>query len=185
MPTSLPVLVLNASYEPIHICSVKRAILMIFTEKAFVVEVREIEMRSPSTRLKVPSVIRLAAYVRIPYLDWVFNRRNVFLRDDFTCQYCGTRGTTNELTLDHVIPRSRGGRTTWENVVTCCTDCNNKKADRMPGEAGFHLNRAAKRPGSRCILLAARYADADSDKWRRYLFIEHHGWEHHGWEHHG
>jgi 5-methylcytosine-specific restriction endonuclease McrA len=181
MSTSLPVLVLNASYEPIHICSVKRAILMVFTEKAFVVEVRELELHSPSQRLRVPSVIRLAGYVRIPYLDWVFNRRNVFLRDNFTCQYCAERGVASELTLDHVIPRCRGGRTTWENVVTCCVDCNNRKADRMPGEAGFHLARTPKRPGSRCILLAARYAHGEAEKWRRYLFVEHHGFvEQHG-----
>ncbi len=172
MLTHMPVLVLNASYEPIHICTVRRAILMLFSEKAMVVEEREeLVIRSTSRELVVPLVIRLLAYVRIPYLEWVFNRRNVFLRDDFECQYCGVTRPAGELTIDHVLPRSRGGRTTWENVVTCCRGCNRKKANRLPGECGFVLRSPPKRPGSRCMMLATRCNRTDVDKWRRYLFV--------------
>ncbi|HWG85509.1 MAG TPA: HNH endonuclease, partial [Deinococcales bacterium] len=132
------VLVLNASYEPLHVCSIKRAVTLLMDEAAERVEDAPAFLRSPSTNFPVPSVIRLRRYVRRPPRYHVaFNRRNVFRRDGHTCQYCGRSG--GDLTLDHVLPRSRGGRNTWENIVTACRECNSRKRDRTPEEARMHL----------------------------------------------
>jgi 5-methylcytosine-specific restriction endonuclease McrA len=128
------VLILNASYEPLHVCSVKRAVMLLMHEVAERVEDSEQVLRSPSQTFPVPSVIRLRKFVKRPPRHRVaFNRKNVFRRDDNTCQYCGNK--SNDLTLDHVLPRSRGGPTSWENVVACCRRCNAKKRDRTPDEA--------------------------------------------------
>lgn len=131
------VLVLNASYEPLHVTSIKRAITLLQYAVAEVLEDSEDIVRSPSTVLVVPSVIRLRRYVRRPRVHPVpFNRRNVLRRDNFSCQYCGS---TEDLTLDHVIPRSRSGRHVWENVVTACRSCNQRKGNRTPEEAKMPL----------------------------------------------
>jgi 5-methylcytosine-specific restriction endonuclease McrA len=139
------VLILNASFEPLHVCSVKRAISLLMYEVAERVEDAPKVLRSPSRVFTVPSVIRLKRYVKRPPRQRVaFNRRNVFRRDDHTCQYCTQR--SNDLTLDHVVPRSRGGPTTWENVVACCRRCNAKKRDRTPDEARMTLRRHPTAP---------------------------------------
>lgn len=103
-------------------------------------------IRSPSVRLAVPEVILLTSYDRVPCHEAPFTRRNLFLRDDFTCQYCGHRCNSDRLSVDHVQPRSRGGRTSWENCVLACVGCNAKKADRTLKEAGFRLLRPPVRP---------------------------------------
>lgn len=134
------VLILNASYEPLHVCSIKRAVGLIMHEVAERVEDSDRVLRSPSQVFPVPSVIRLKRYVKRPPRHRVaFNRKNVFRRDDHTCQYCGVKG--NDLTLDHVVPRSRGGATNWKNVVACCRRCNAKKRDRTPEESRMDLRR--------------------------------------------
>jgi len=139
------VLILNASYEPLHICSVKRAIVLLMQEVAERVLDDARVLRAPSQVVPVPSVIRLRRYVRRPHRQRLaFNRKNVFRRDDHTCQYCGTR--SHDLTLDHVMPRSRGGPTSWENVVACCRRCNASKRDRTPTEAEMHLRREPSAP---------------------------------------
>jgi 5-methylcytosine-specific restriction endonuclease McrA len=131
------VLVLNASYEPLHVTSTKRAITLLQYGVAEVLEDSGDVIRSPSTVLSVPSVIRLRRYIRRPRVHPVpFNRRNVLRRDTFACQYCGSEG---DLTLDHVLPRSRGGRHNWDNVVTACRGCNQRKGNRTPDEAGMPL----------------------------------------------
>jgi 5-methylcytosine-specific restriction endonuclease McrA len=137
---SARVLILNASYEPLHVCSVKRAVLLLMHDIAERLEDSDRVLRSPSQVFMVPSVIKLKKYVKRPHHQRVaFNRKNVFRRDDNTCQYCFIR--SGDLTLDHVIPRSRGGDTSWENVVACCHRCNAKKRDRTPEEAHMHLRR--------------------------------------------
>ncbi|MDV6373087.1 HNH endonuclease [Deinococcus arenicola] len=131
------VLVLNASYEPLHVTSTKRAITLLQYGVAEVLEDSSDVVRSPSTTLTVPSIIRLRRYVRRPRVHPVpFNRRNVLRRDTFACQYCGA---SEELTMDHVMPRSRGGRHNWDNVVTACRACNQRKGDRTPDEAAMPL----------------------------------------------
>ena len=144
------VLVLNASYEPLHVTSAKRAITLVQYGVAEVLEAGTDVVRSPSTVLRVPSVIRLRRYIRRPRVHPVpFNRRNVLRRDTFTCQYCGAE---EDLTLDHVFPRSRGGRHNWENVITACRTCNQRKGNRTPDEAGMPL-RTRPDEGSQAVAL--------------------------------
>jgi 5-methylcytosine-specific restriction endonuclease McrA len=161
------VLILNASYEPLHVCSVKRAITLLMQEVAERVLDGDRVLRTPSLVVPVPSVIRLRRYVRRPHRQRVaFNRKNVFRRDDHSCQYCGTRG--HDLTLDHVLPRSRGGPTTWENVVACCRRCNASKRDRTPEEARMVLRR---RPRAPAFMFTSAYGvlpDVDP-AWEAYL----------------
>jgi 5-methylcytosine-specific restriction endonuclease McrA len=139
------VLVLNATYEPLNVTSVWRALSLILAAKAEVVEVLdERVIRSPSTTLPHPTVIRLVTYVRVPrFTARRITRRALFARDGNVCQYCGT-GT--RLTIDHVIPRSRGGTSAWDNVVTACAPCNLRKGDRLPHEAGMDLPRKPRPP---------------------------------------
>jgi len=166
-PAAARVLILNASFEPLHVCSVKRAIQLIMTDVAVRVEDADAVLRTPSRVVPVPSVVRLARYVRRPHRQKVaFNRRNLFRRDDHRCQYCRKRGS--DLTLDHVLPRSRGGSTSWENVVACCRACNARKRDRTPDEAGMALDRPPKAP--RFVFSSAYGLIQDVDPiWRRYL----------------
>lgn len=138
------VLVLNASYEPLHVTSAKRAITLLQYGVAEVLQNSAEVVRSPSTVLPIPSVIRLRRYVRRPRVHPVpFNRRNVLRRDTFTCQYCGS---ADDLTLDHVMPRSRGGRHGWDNVTTACRACNQRKGNRTPEEAAMPLRTRPRAP---------------------------------------
>ncbi|SEJ40557.1 5-methylcytosine-specific restriction endonuclease McrA [Deinococcus reticulitermitis] len=138
------VLVLNASFEPLQVTSIKRAITLLQYGVAEALELSRDVVRSPSTVLNVPSVIRLRRYVRRPRVNAVpFNRRNVLRRDHFVCQYCGGH---DELTLDHVLPRSRGGRHAWDNVVTACRGCNQRKGNRTPEEAAMPLRTRPHAP---------------------------------------
>lgn len=161
------VLILNASYEPLHVCSVKRAVALLMHEVAERVEESGKVLRSPNAVFPVPSVIRLRRFVRTPFRQRVaFNRKNVFRRDDHVCQYCGRH--THDLTLDHVLPRSRGGPTSWENVVACCKGCNAKKRDRTPDEARMQLRRKPFAP--RFMFTSAYGVMPDIDPiWEKYL----------------
>jgi 5-methylcytosine-specific restriction endonuclease McrA len=143
-PLSGRVLVLNASFEPINVCTVRRAIVLILKQKAEVIDdaaATELELEVHAERMSMtrPSVIRLRQYVRIPYQSFrrKITRRAVFARDGWECQYCGRRGS---LTMDHVIPRSKGGDTSWENVVACCATCNRRKGDRSVAQSGMKLS---------------------------------------------
>lgn len=166
-PTSARVLILNASFEPLHVCSVKRAVGLLMHDVAERVEDADTVLRTPNSTFAVPSVVRLKRYVKRPHRQRVaFNRRNVFRRDEHKCQYCARRG--NDLTLDHVMPRSRGGPTSWENVVACCRTCNAKKRDRTPEEANMALGR---RPYAPRFMFTSAYGllpDIDPH-WRKYL----------------
>jgi 5-methylcytosine-specific restriction endonuclease McrA len=127
------VLVLNATYEPIHVCGVKRAAVLLLKEKAEMVEAGDGELHAERTSLPRPTIIRLRTYAPVPRRSRRrLTRRAVFARDDWTCQYCGSG---SDLTVDHVIPRSKGGSSEWENIVACCSSCNRRKADRLPHQA--------------------------------------------------
>lgn len=159
------VLVLNASYEPLQVTSIKRAITLTQYGVAEVLEVSSDVVRSPSTVLQVPSVIRLRRYIRRPNTFAVpFNRRNVLRRDSFTCQYCGS---TENLTLDHVMPRSRGGRHEWTNVITACRDCNQRKGSRTPEEAQMPLIQKPRVPTFR-VFAHGQFAQTQPE-WEHYL----------------
>lgn len=163
------VLLLNATYEPLSIISVQRAIILLLKEKAELVEATAERLHAAYASLPVPSVIRLVYYVRIPYPVLAApTRRSVILRDNFTCQYCGAAPGRAYLTLDHVLPRSRGGQGTWDNVVTACRACNVRKGDRTPEEAGMTLHKRLGRPHYLAFLLLS---DAGArDVWGKYIF---------------
>jgi 5-methylcytosine-specific restriction endonuclease McrA len=149
-PDGCPALVLNAdcrplSYFPLSIVCWQEALKNVFQEKVQILAFYDKTVRSPSTEIRLPSVISLKKYVK-PARQPAFTRFNVFLRDRFECQYCLERKPTHELTFDHVIPRSRGGLTTWENVVTACPPCNLRKGGAMPADAGMLPAREARQP---------------------------------------
>src|SRR5204862_3047260 len=133
------VLVLNASYEPINVCTVRRAAVLVLKERAEIIERSEWALHAENFTLPRPVVIRLITYVRIPRdaHSRKITRRAIFARDRWTCQYCGS-GHAN-LTVDHVIPRSKGGSSAWDNIVTCCAPCNRRKGDMLPKQANMHL----------------------------------------------
>jgi len=160
------VLVLNASYEPLNVCSVRRAVVLILKDKAELLERSERTLRAESVTLPHPVVIRLVTYVKVPRdrAKRRITRRAVFARDSWTCQYCGT---TSHLTVDHVIPRSRGGPSDWENIVTSCAPCNRRKGNRTPVEAGVHPRRKPKAPGPTIFIRVA--APVMPAVWQQYL----------------
>jgi 5-methylcytosine-specific restriction endonuclease McrA len=133
------VLVLNASYEPINVCTVRRAAVLVLKERAEILERSEWALHAENFTLPRPVVIRLITYVRIPRdaHSRKITRRAIFARDRWTCQYCGS-GHGN-LTVDHVVPRSKGGSSSWDNIVTCCAPCNRRKGDLLPKQANMHL----------------------------------------------
>jgi 5-methylcytosine-specific restriction endonuclease McrA len=138
------VLILNADYSVISICTVPKAFLLVYTNKAdMVAEMPNITLRSISKTYPSPSIIRLNKYVSVPYKGVVMSRQNIFKRDNNTCAYCSSK---NELTLDHVMPKSRGGKTHWENLVTACKKCNARKGHHTPEEANMPLKHSPFKP---------------------------------------
>jgi 5-methylcytosine-specific restriction endonuclease McrA len=160
-------LVLNASYEPIHVASARRALTLVFKGAAVVEEVSACIIRTPKIALPLPSVIRLMKYRRMPRRNRAVSRKGILLRDRHTCQYCAAVLAPHNLTLDHVIPRSRSGPSTWENLVACCFRCNNRKGDRTPSEAGMLL---ARKPMPISLHARHRLLAGDIEIWEKYLF---------------
>jgi 5-methylcytosine-specific restriction endonuclease McrA len=165
-----PVLVLNASYEPINVCAARRAIILILKGVAMMEEVNGHQLHSARQVLRVPSVIRLLEYRRIPHQTRALSRKNILLRDRNTCQYCGIVLSASDLTLDHVVPRSRGGTSTWENLVACCHECNRRKGSRTPHEAHMKLLREPRAFSLHTSRHLMRMMGHSDDKWRKYLF---------------
>ena len=139
-----PVLVLNLNYVPVNVCTVRRAIVLLTKGKAELLENHAGQLHTVSRLIDSPSVIRLSYMVKRPFLPRKLSKKEVFLRDKFTCQYCGKR--VHDLTLDHVIPRRQQGAHTWENVVTACNRCNLYKAGRTPAEAKMRLGTIPRAP---------------------------------------
>ncbi len=165
-----PVLVLNSSYEPINVCAARRALVLVLKGVAATEEHSSSHVHSARQAVPVPSVIRLLEYRRIPMQARSLSRKNILMRDRYTCQYCHKTFNTNELTLDHVIPRSRAGETTWENLVACCHACNNRKGSRTPEEAGMRLARAPRPFSLHTSRHLMRLLGKSDDQWRKYLF---------------
>lgn len=169
-------LVLNADYRPHAVVSWQRALSYLVSEKARVVEEYEDwEVSSPSVTFKVPSVIVLVKYV-VFRQDVKFNRANIYARDNHQCQYCGKKAGSGhklsfgDLTFDHVVPRSKGGETSWENIVTSCSTCNSKKANRTPREAGMALLNTPKKPRRVNNVEFTMSRRSVPDAWRDYLY---------------
>jgi 5-methylcytosine-specific restriction endonuclease McrA len=165
-----PVLVLNASYEPINICAARRALVLVLKGIASAEEHSANAVHSARRTLRVPSVIRLLEYRRIPHQTRALSRKNILMRDRYTCQYCLKVLPAAELTLDHVIPRSRAGESAWENLVACCHSCNNRKGSRTPEEAGFKLARQPRPFSLHTSRHLIRLLGKGDEQWRKYLF---------------
>jgi 5-methylcytosine-specific restriction endonuclease McrA len=152
------------------VVSVRRALLLLLKEKAEVVEAADAWLRSEQIALPMPLVIRLVYYVRIPrHFTLPVSRRTVLARDHYTCQYCADQPGKAHLTIDHVLPRSRGGGTTWENVVTACGPCNRRKGNRTPEEAHMPLPRPPRRP--RYLALTLLAGTNTPEVWNKYMYF--------------
>lgn len=166
------VLVLNQDFSPISVCTVQRAFLLTWLKKTELVEpANGYKLKSVSRSFPMPSVIRLTKYVNIPYKGVALTRMNVFKRDNFRCQYCGT---DRDLTLDHVIPRSKGGKSSWNNLVTACKRCNAGKGDNTPEQAGIKLRIKPFRPNY--VMFLRDFSGFHCDEWRPYLNGKSHGY---------
>jgi 5-methylcytosine-specific restriction endonuclease McrA len=161
------VLVLNATFEPINVCTVRRATVLVLKERAEILERHERDLHAESLTMPRPIVIRLTTYVRVPREAHrrKITRRAVFARDRWTCQYCG--GVRGTLTLDHVVPRSRGGPSTWDNIVTCCAPCNRRKGDRLPKAVGMKLMAQPRPPSPHIFVHVA--TTTIHPAWEQYL----------------
>ena len=160
------VLVLNGNFEPLNVTRVRRALLLLIRGKAEMIENGRGQLSAETTSLDIPSVIRLSGYVRRPIRAQRLTRRDVFLRDRNTCQYCGK--PARDLTLDHVLPRHRGGQNTWENVVAACVRCNHRKAGRTPKEAGMRLLSEPATPRPNPYHPFYRFLGAN-ESWRKFF----------------
>lgn len=192
------VLALNRNFQAVHVVSVRRALCLLYKELAEVIHVDDGQyltfdfegwrehselqalvggvddtddwIRAVRFDLQVPRIVRLLKYDRLPKNSVKFNRRNIFLRDEHRCQYCGDRFPTHRLSLDHVLPRSRGGPTTWENIVCACLDCNVRKGGRTPHEARMHLIRQPAKP-RRNPLLSRQLDDRRYVSWQNFVSV--------------
>lgn len=190
LPLDLPVLVLNRFWQPVQTCSVRRAVHLLCLGHAQVVQVEGEEkfsthdlgswvgysagwngeemIHSVTLALRVPKIIVLAVYDRLPRLEVKFTRHNVFMRDNFTCQYCQKFLPETKLNLDHVIPRDKGGKTTWENIVTSCVKCNTRKSNKLPHEANMHPRAAPFAPRWRPLYGILERGNGD-ESWEEFL----------------
>lgn len=165
--TSTNVLVLNQDYQPLSVCSVQRSLVLLFLGKAELLhDVPEQVVSTVSTTFDYPSVIRLKRYIRLPYKEVMPTRRNILKRDRMKCQYCET---TQDLTIDHILPRSRGGEDTWTNLVAACTKCNQKKGNRTPDEANMPLKRKPFKPHHLTFLRDG--LGRVQKEWKPYLYM--------------
>jgi 5-methylcytosine-specific restriction endonuclease McrA len=161
-----PVLVLNANFAPINVCTTRRAIALILTEKASLVINGRGYIKTVSRTFQQPSIIRLGKMIKRPRLRVSLNRREVMRRDNYTCQYCGTRMGT--LTLDHVYPKHLGGEHTWENLVTACSSCNHLKGGRTLAQAGMRLRSTPHEPSLSAAYIFARHTKQNQE-WQPFL----------------
>lgn len=160
------VLLLNATYEPITTISLKRAVILVYSEKAEIVASKDGEVRSEKSRLPMPSVVRLLHYVRVPFRSRApLTRRTLLARDESECCYCGKYAST----IDHVIPRSKGGKHDWDNVVSSCVKCNSYKADRTPEQAGMKMRYQPFQPAGTTALVIV--IGQVQDEWREFLAL--------------
>lgn len=164
------VLLLNLSYEPLKVINWKKAITLLCLGKVEVIEEYGYDIHSVSLTIKLPSVVRLLRLVKRPRKPVRFSRQNIYARDRYRCQYCGRRFITEELTYDHVLPRSRGGKTEWKNIVTCCVSCNRKKGGKTPEEAKMRLIRKPHRPSWVPALRITIGIREVPTAWRDYLY---------------
>jgi 5-methylcytosine-specific restriction endonuclease McrA len=168
--TATRTLLLSQSYEPIKVISWQRAITLLSLGKVEVIEEYERDIRTVSVVFKMPAVVRLLRAFRRHKKPVKFSRVNIYARDKYRCQYCGKKAPMKELTYDHVMPRSRGGKTTWTNIVTCCYECNRTKANRTPREARMRLRKEPIQPKWVPAVSIRLSASSMPDAWADYLY---------------
>ena len=162
------VLILNQNYEPMSLINAKKAIILLYLGKAELIEAHAgHRVHSVSTSMPLPSIVRLSMYVRVPFKKIILSRKNILRRDGHRCQYCGRADLS--LTIDHVMPVSRGGEDTWENLVCACVDCNNRKGDRTPEESAMPLRRRPMRPNH--VTFIRHVMGSLDERWKPYLFL--------------
>ena len=162
------VLVLNQDYRALTLCSIQKAFILIFLNKAeLVARVEHMYLRTVAQQFPRPSVIRLHRYANVPYKGVTLNRQNLFKRDNFECQYCGT---AKNLTIDHIIPKSKGGKSNWRNLVTACARCNSLKGDQLPEQAGMKLRQEPYKPNFTAFLHL--YSNQLHESWKTYLICK-------------
>jgi 5-methylcytosine-specific restriction endonuclease McrA len=163
------VLMLNQNYEPLTVCTARRAIVLLFQGKAEMIEAANgLKIRSVRRDYSLPSIVRLWQYKKVPYKRIMLTRKNILTRDNHQCQYCGT--FKGPMTVDHVVPKTMRGADSWENMVCACVKCNNKKGDRTPEQAGMKLLKKPSRPTH--IDFIQRYIGVADQRWRPYLFMD-------------
>ena len=156
---------MNQDYSALTVCSVQRAFLLVFLKKAeMVADAKGQSLRTVSSSYPMPSIIRLIEYVKLPYRGVLLNRQNIFRRDGHKCQYCGA---TSDLTIDHVMPRSRGGAASWDNLITACRNCNARKGDSTPDEAGMPMKSKPFKPSF--LLFLRDFSGNIDEQWLPYL----------------
>jgi 5-methylcytosine-specific restriction endonuclease McrA len=163
-------LLLSQGYEPIKIIPWQRAMILLTLDKVDVVEEYDAEVRAPSIVVRIPAVVRLRKAFRRFAKPVKFSRVNIYARDGHRCQYCGVKCATDQLTYDHVVPRSRGGRTSWDNIVSCCYACNRRKANRTPAEAKMLLRSTPVRPAWLPAVQIRVSTRSVPDAWRDYVY---------------
>lgn len=169
-PTHSSTLVLSQSYEPVKIVSWQRAITLLFLGKVEVIEEYDRNIKTTSLVIKVPAVVRLLNAFRRHKKPVKFSRISIYGRDNYTCQYCNVKKRISELTYDHVVPRAQGGKTNWTNIVTACSDCNARKANRTPSQAGMSLLKHPTQPTATPTLVVTISKTSVPDAWRDYLY---------------
>lgn len=162
-------LLLDNGYQPISTISWQRAISLLTLGKVEVIEEYDHNIRSTHLVIKLPAVVRLVNFFRRHKQRVKFSRQNILARDRWLCQYCGEKVETKDMTMDHVVPRAQGGRTEWENIVTCCEDCNAKKADRTPAQAKMRLKKQPERP-SWVPVFSIQLSGTVPEQWASYLY---------------
>lgn len=163
------VLMLNQNYEPLTVCSARRAIVLMFQGKAEMIEPADgLKIRTVRAEYSLPSIVRLSQFKRVPYKRIMLTRKNILTRDRHQCQYCGT--FKGPMTVDHVVPKKSNGNDSWENMVCACVKCNNKKGNRTPERAGMTLLRKPTRPSH--ITFIQRHIGVTDHQWRQYLFMD-------------
>lgn len=163
------VLVLNSDYEPLNVCNIRRAIVLVYLGKADILHADgETETLTSGEHFVMPSVVKLRGHVKRPLPELKLSRRTIFARDNYMCQYCGS--TSKDMTIDHVIPRRAGGKASWENLVCCCRKCNMKKSDKLVHQVGMRLVRPPRRPRYVPYISLTKYLmGRKNEVWRNYL----------------
>lgn len=169
---SQEVLVLNSDYEPLNVCNMRRAIVLLYLGKADILHIQDAEppvvVSLDGEALPAPSVLRLRYHVKRPLPELKLSRRSIFARDNYTCQYCGVQ--SRDLTIDHIMPKRHGGGLQWENLVACCRKCNTRKGDKLLQQSGMKLSRPPRRPRYVPYISLTKYINGSkNDVWRDYL----------------